>query len=320
MRSKSLPLLAVAAVSVLLASCSGPQEDGDQAGSETIDVTTPVGAEIEMPAEPQAALGFYTTDVDLLVTLGFDLAGAQPIRDTYSSYPEFFPQEELAGVTTFGNFPEYNLEAVVAAEPDFILNGLGYEEGLDGQLQQIAPTYTYNAFDGSDWRDSAERAARDLGRESQWQEWVDAYDARVADIRGRLDEAGIDPVVADIAWYEGQATAQCRGVPCLVFADLGLRMAPLTNADENGVPSGDAVPLSPEQLDRLADIDVVFTAQQQGQPIAIEEDANLRQNPLWAALTFVQDEEIHGFDTEIVFGSPSGQDAFLTLVEQALLG
>lgn len=320
MRSRSLSLLALAATGLLLTSCAGSQATDDQASGETFSVTTPVGAQIEVPAEPQAALGFYTTDVDILITLGFALADTQPIRDTYSSYPDFFPKEELAGVKTFGNFPEYNLEAVLEADPDFILNGLGYEEDLDAQLQKIAPSYTYNAFDGSDWRDSVAQLAQDLDRESQWQAWVDAYDARVSDIRSRLDEAGIDPVVADIAWYEGQATAQCRGVPCLVFADLGLRMAPLTNADENGLPSGNGVPLSAEQLGQLDGIDLVFTAQQQGNPIAIKDDASLQQNALWTALTFVKNDRIYGFDTEMVFGSPSGQDAFLTLVEQALLG
>lgn len=319
MRSHSFPLIALAACGLILTACASPSEGtGGEAAGPTIEITTPVGSEITVPAEPQTALGFYTTDVDILATLGFDLAGTQPIRDDYTAFPDFFPAE-VQGLDTFGNFPEYNLEAVLRAEPDLILNGLGYEEGLDEQLQQIAPTYTYNAFDGSDWRDSVALAAADLGREDQWQEWVGAYEARVADIRARLDEAGIDPVIADLAWYEGQATAQCRGVPCLVFADLGLRIAPLTNAGEDGLPSGEATPLSAEQLSQLEGIDVVFSVQRDGS-VVVEEDTALQQNPLWTNLSFVQGNRIHGYEIETTFGSPSGQDAFLTLVAQALLG
>jgi iron complex transport system substrate-binding protein len=319
MRSPALSLIAVAAAGLLLSSCASPGEDtATPAAAETLDLSTPVGAEIVVPAEPQAALGFYTTDIDILSTLGFDLAGTQPIRNDYTAFPEFFP-DEVKSLETFGNYPEFNLEAVLGAEPDFILNGLGYEEDLDAQLQKIAPTYTYNAFDGSDWRDSVALAAADLGREDQWQDWVEGYDARVADIRARLDEAGIDPVVADLAWYEGQATAQCRGVPCLVFADLGLTIAPQTNAGADGLPSGDATPLSAEQLGQLEGIDQVFSVERDG-AVVIEEDAALQQNPLWTDLSFVQDQQIHGYEIETTFGSPSGQDAFLTLVEQALLG
>ncbi|NKF34073.1 ABC transporter substrate-binding protein, partial [Pseudomonas sp. BGM005] len=84
-------------------------------------------------------------------------------RDDFTAFPDFFPQDELEGLETFGNFPEFNLEAVLEAEPDFILNGLGYEEDLDGKLQKIAPTYAYNAFDGGDWRDVVAQAASDLG-------------------------------------------------------------------------------------------------------------------------------------------------------------
>lgn len=230
-------------------------------------------------------------------------------------------KEELAGISTFPNYPEFNLEAVLDAEPDFILNGLGYEEDLDGQLQAIAPTYTYNAFDGGDWRDVVAQAAQDLGREAQWQEWVDAYEARVADIRARLDEAEIDPVVADIGMWDGQVQASCYGVPCLVFSDLGLQIAPIMNATEDGLPaSDDYASLSPEQVGELAGIDVVFTGANEDGSVALLTDESLQSNALWTDLSFVQNGQIYGYNYEMLYGSPSGQDAFLTVVEEALLG
>ncbi|WP_460796382.1 ABC transporter substrate-binding protein [Microbacterium sp. GXF0217] len=320
MRSKHLPFVALVATGLLLTACAGSTAAGSGT-DETIALTTPAGAEIEMPLEPTAALGFYTTDVDLLITLGYDLAGSQPIRDDFTAFPDFFPQEELAGLDTFGNFPEFNLEAVLEAGPDFILNGLGYEKDLDAQLQKIAPTYTYNAFDGGDWRDVAGQMAVDLGREDQWQAWVDQYEARVADIRDRLEAADVHPVVADIGYYEGQVTTSCYGVPCLVFADLGLEMSPLMNATEEGLPASDEyAQLSPEQVGQLDGIDVVFSGADEDGVLWVEDDEALQQNELWQNLSFIQSGEYYPYNYEMLYGSPSGQDAFLTIVEEALLG
>lgn len=320
MRSTPLALAALAAAAILLTSCAGSSASGS-AGGETVEVTTPTGAEISMPAEPKAALGFYTTDLDILITLGFELAGTQPIRDDFTAFPDFFPQEELEGLETFGNFPEFNLEAVLDAEPDFILSGLGYEKDLDGQLQKIAPTYTYNAFDGGDWRDAVAQTAKDLGREDEWQAWVDQYEARVEDIRARLDAADVHPVVADMGYYEGQVTVSCYGVPCLVFADLGLEMAPLMNATDEGLPaSDDYAELSPEQLGQLEGIDVVFTGANEDGTVWVETDEALTQNALWQSLSFVQEKQYFPYNYEMIYGSPSGQDAFLSVVEKALLG
>ena len=111
--------------------------------------------EVELPTDPQAALGMYTTDVDILITLGYPFAKSQPIRGDsgYTTFPSYFPQAELAGVTPFANYPDFNYEKILAAQPDFILNGLGYDKKTDERLKEIGATYTVNAFDGRNWRE-----------------------------------------------------------------------------------------------------------------------------------------------------------------------
>lgn len=151
----------VTAAALMLAACSGPSQDV-AAAAKTLTVDTEFG-EVALPTEPQAALGFYTTDVDMLITLGFPLAGEQPIRDDWEKFPSFFPQEKLEGITGFHNYPEFNLEKILEVEPDFILNGLGYETDLHDKLTPIAPTYTYNGFDGGDWRDKFMEVAKGPG-------------------------------------------------------------------------------------------------------------------------------------------------------------
>jgi iron complex transport system substrate-binding protein len=319
MRARPLAsLAALGAAALLLTSCASAGTG--TASSATTEVETPAGVTIDMPIDPQAALGFYTTDVDMLIALGIPLAPTQPVRDDFSTFPDFFPQEELAGLDTFGNYPEFNLEKVLEVGPDFILNGLGYEEDLDADLQKIAPTYTYNAFDGADWRDSFAKLAADLGREEQHQAWVDSYEARVAEIRAELDEKGLDPVVADMSFWEGEVGLSTYGVPALVYSDLGLSVSPLMESDEAGLPAGDGTTLSLEQLGDLSGIDVVFApVNEDGSGIIGEEEA-LAQNALWTELGFVKNDRIYGYNYEMSYGSPSGQSAFLEIVAKALLG
>ncbi len=123
------------AAGLVLTSCSSA--DASASNAPTDEIVTPAGTTIEMPDDPQAALGFYTTDVDILTTLGVPLSQSQPIRDEYTAFPEFFDQSKLEGLDAFHNYPEYNFEGVANANPDFILNGLGYGHRPDVYLQRL---------------------------------------------------------------------------------------------------------------------------------------------------------------------------------------
>ncbi len=303
------------ASTALLAACStGGTSGGDEsADSSTVTVEDMTGT-VEIPAEPQAALGMYTTDVDILITLGYPLAGSQPVRDEgYSTFPSFFPQEELEGIETFTNYPEFNYEAILNAQPDFILNGLGYDEEVVAKLPEIAPTFSFNGFDGRDWREIFHETAIALDREDKYQAWTDTYEARVAEVRAELDERGIHPVVGPVDYWDGQVGASCYGLPCLVFADLGLEVTPLATVEGTN--------LSAEQLSQLSDIDVFFsTAAPNEQGTFDDPFAAVADNPLWQALPAVRNGQIYVGDLEMLYGSPSGQMAYLEFVADSLLG
>ncbi len=306
----------IAATAFLLTSCSSPSDVSTS--RDTLTVDTDFG-EVTVPVEPKAALGFYTTDVDMLITLGFPLAKEQPLRDDWSAFPSFFPQDELAGIKGFHNFPEFNLEKVLDVEPDFILNGLGYETDLHDKLTPIAPTYTYNGFDGGDWRDKFDKIASDLGRAKQAEAWRDQYDARVAEVKAQLDENGVAPVVADVTFWGGQVQISCYSISCLVFKDLGLQISPLADGDGDGEPDSTGRALSPEQVGDLRDIDLIVTTVNQDGSDLITNNEAVTSNPLWASLPFVMNERIYPYNLEMAYGSPSGQDALLEVIGQALL-
>ncbi|MEU6250282.1 ABC transporter substrate-binding protein [Glycomyces sp. NPDC047010] len=288
-------------------------------GTGTQTVASGFG-DVDLPVAPEAALGMYTTDVDILVWLRYPLAASQPIRGDagYTTFPCFFPQEALADVATFANYPEYDYESVLLAEPDFILNGLGYDPDVVSRLPEIAPTYSVDAFDGRPWMEHFEETAAALGRTQYFEEWKTLYDERIAEVRAKLDDpAGI--TVAPVGYWEDQFQTGCyAGVECQVFEDLGLTVAPTSLANDR---EGEA--LSGETIGKMDGIDYAFMIRNTGE----EGDAQFQQllddaaqNPLWADLDFVPGDGIVGYEMEMTFGSPSGQLAFLSVVEQALLG
>jgi iron complex transport system substrate-binding protein len=314
----SAAVAALASAALLLSGCAstGASATTDAIAngkSETRTVTSEV-KEVNIPAEPKKALGMYTTDLDMLITLGIPLASQQPIRDSgYSGFPYFFDQDALKGITPFTNYPEFNFEAILKAQPDVILNGLGYEKELDGKLSDIAPTYTFNGFDGSDWRTKFKTVAEAFGKTEQYQAWMDKYQAKVDDVKKRLAEAGkSNMVIGPVDYYEDQVSVSCYGTPCLVIKDLGLKVSPLAD--------GEGVKLSPEQLEQLNGIDAIITTE-----VPEKDGANpdafapLANNKLWTSLPFVAYKQIYTYDLEMIYGSPSGQYALLEKFEKALL-
>lgn len=316
-------LATAAVVALLLSACSTTSDASTSSGtatdgspSATSGATRTVDSEfgeVTLPTDPQAALGMYTTDLDMLITLGVPLAQSQPIRDNgYSTFPSFFDQEALEGITPFTNFPEFSYESILAAQPDLVVNGLGYDESIGERLSEIAPTYSFNGFDGSDWRVKFEALAEALGRTAEHDAWTEKYQAKVDDIRARLDAAGIDPVVGSVGVNDDQVTVSCYGTPCLVFDDLGLDITPLSD--------GEGASLSFEEVGQLEGIDAVFTSMPPETDGSFGDSFEaLAGNAVWQQLPFVTEDRIFTSDLEMIYGSPSGQYAFLEEVEKALL-
>jgi iron complex transport system substrate-binding protein len=283
----------------------------------TRTVTSPFG-EVTLPTAPGKAFGMYTTDVDILVWLGYPLATTQPIRgdNGYTSLPCFFPNAQLSGITYFANYPEFNYEQILLAEPDFILNGLGYDAAVNERLPQIAPTYSVDAFDGRSWRDHFKETAEALVRPERYQLWVDTYEARLAEVKEEI-KANADAVVAPFGYWNGVFASGCYvGVECSVFRDLGLTIFEGSMAND-----GSGVELSPEEVGQFAPIDFAFTGIGVGDDgVKAHEElmAEAAKNPVWTELGFVKDGHVVTYDLEIAFGSPSGQLAFLEVVAKAL--
>lgn len=310
-----------ASATLLFAGCGAAAPSDTPASSPAGEatartITDPTGREVTIPADPQAVLGFYTTDIDILVTLGFTaLAPSQPVRIGYDTWPSYFPAEPLAGVEPFANYPEFNYEAVLAAGPDFILNGLAYDESTAERLPGIAPTLSYNGFDGQDWRVHFKANAELLGRTAQWQAWTDTYDAQVAETKEQLaaSQAG-DWTVVDVGYWSEAVQVGGSGVPLSALTDLELTLHPLM--------TNETTVLAAEKVGELADADVAFMAVGAGETGRANYEATMKAldaSPIWRDLPFVRNNRIFTYELEMTFGSPNGQSAFVDAVTTTLL-
>lgn len=315
-------MLAAASLLTACGAAAGSGAESGTAGASTaadLNITDPGGHAVKVPGDVKAALGFYTTDVDILMTLGIPLAKDQPIRGDsgYTTFPAFFPQEPLKDVTPFANFPEFNYEKVLDAEPDFILNGLGYDTKVHDKLAAIAPTYTVDAFDGKFWGDHFKKTAADLGRTDRYQAWEKSYKEQAAVAKKEIDAAGNgDLTVAAFGFYEGKGNVACySGVQCDVFKTMGLKVTPLADDEK--------LTISPEQLDKLKDVDAIWMSigvGETGKKEFNETIATLERSPLWKDLKFVKNKRIYTFEMEMTYGSPSGTTAFVEQVRKDLTG
>ena len=316
---KALATTTVALTALALAACGStdPVPEESSGKSKTVTIASQFG-KVKVPTEPKKALGMYTTDVDILITLGIPLAKEQPIRgDGWTDFPAFFPQEELEGVKPFANYPDYNYERILGAQPDFILNGLGYDKKTVKKLPEIAPTYSVDAFDGRNWLVHFKETATALDRMDKYDAWMKKYEARVAEVKEAIGDDAKDIVVAPMDYYEGKVTSSCyAGVECKAFRDLGLKV--FAPAETKG---GEGISLSNEQVGRMSEVDYAFqisTPGKKGEAAHAKTQKDLAKNRLWARLAFVKNDQVIPYDMEMTYGSPSGQMAFLDVVEQAL--
>ncbi|MEE2059052.1 ABC transporter substrate-binding protein [Rhodococcus artemisiae] len=302
---RSVAGVAAMATAFAVGACGSDSESD----SGTRSVESPNGT-VEIPTDPQAALGMYTTDVDVLLTLGFPLAKLQPIRAEYDSLPSYLPSDAIEGVQTFANFPEFDYETLATADPDFILNSLAYEPDTLTTLPEIAPTYSYNGFDGTPWREHFEQTARDLDRTEQYDAWTKTYEDRIAEVKEAIGSRADGLTVAPASFFDGQVYLACQAI-CSVYDDLGIDVYEGARSND-----GKGVTISVEELSQLSDVDVLVTTK------GADSDENsltpLEGNPLYMNLPAVQNGQVFAFQRDLIFGSPSGQLALLDQVEQDL--
>lgn len=303
---RSRRLLAATAVVASLAlvgtACAASDTDADDTTAEesaTRTVTTDYG-DVEVPADPQKivvlnyALAGYLYDLDqpVTATIPEDADGEGEFSELWGEAPE-----EDGTVFLPWSVDGFDLEAILAEEPDLIVGGgIGFPlfqaEQVYDELSDIAPTVLVGA-DLDTWQKQFSFLAEDVfDQADEYDGFVAAYEERVAEVKD-----AITPPAAPAAYvaYTGDGTAyalvESVGLP-KELAEVGIEPAPIFADGDFEVygGGGDMFELSTEQAGQTLTQPTLFILGFNGDFMDAE---TLAQNPVYAALPAFQNDSVY---------------------------
>lgn len=158
--------------------------------------TDGLGREITLETTPQRIVSLAPSNTEILFAIG---AGSQVVgRDEFSDYPAEAASIESIG----GSFGEYNVEAIVALEPDLVLAAEINTPELVKQLEDLGLTVFYlkNPITLEEMYVSLDIVGQLSGHDVT--ELIDSLEARVAAVDEKIAPISARPTV----FYEIDAT------------------------------------------------------------------------------------------------------------------
>jgi len=132
----SSPTEAPAPVATEISATEAPATEAP-AATDGLTFTDDMGREITLTGTPERIVSLAPSTTEILFAIG---AGAQVVgRDEFSDYPE----EAKALPSIGGSFGEYNVEAIVALEPDLVIAAEINTPELVKQLEDLGVTVYY---------------------------------------------------------------------------------------------------------------------------------------------------------------------------------
>ncbi|PWD52598.1 iron-siderophore ABC transporter substrate-binding protein [Serinibacter arcticus] len=298
-----------AALALTLAGCSGggdseptasetsasTEESASTDGAYPVTIDGALGSvTIEEKPERVVALGWGT---DIAYSLGTVPVGveAQPWGGDADGYTPWFREALEAGgdelPATIANTGEYDVDAIIALEPDLILapnSGLTQE-----QYDQLSDFTNVVAYPEGPWLtpvdEQIEITAQALGVPEQAQELIDATDAVVA------DAAAANPDLANYTFTYVYLGAEAGTLDIYPQGDgrvdlltgLGLQPDPVW-ADYAPTETSFVMSLGLENADQLASSDIIVTWFNDE-----TEQATATSQPLWQSIPAVQNDAVY---------------------------
>lgn len=295
-RTRSLALIAGLATSgLLLAGCAGTPAEGsgtaDAAdGAFPVTIESALGdAVIESAPQRVVTIGWGTADT--AIALGTTPVGVEAASwggDADLQFPWVADAVEAAGdelPEVFNVYPEVDIEAILALEPDLVLapqSGLSAEDFAT--LSEIAPTVAYPGDPwATAWDDQIEIIGKALGKSAEATGLIEDITTTLA------DAAAANPEFADLSYayvyaaVPGELSFYVAGDARVdVISGLGLTLDE-TVAQTPVTPGTFTSVVGLEQADLLDDVDVLFTW--------FNDEANqaeIEAQPLFAQIPAVQ--------------------------------
>ncbi|WP_281860405.1 iron-siderophore ABC transporter substrate-binding protein [Salana multivorans] len=242
----------------------GPEEteigaEGPAAGVPGVADGTPVRVvedvrhdPVVVPAEPLRVVTLSEPTLDGALALGVTPVGSVNGRGQ-STMPNYL-LDRAEGIPAVGTVAQFNFEAIAALKPDLILT---YASGGNNPesiaiMEKIAPVY-FVGYAGAEWRTTFRNVANALNRSDEAERVLGDFDTLVADVGGRLREAGYDDKTFSIVrWQGSNASLILKELPPgMALDELGLARPPAQDREGRGHSE-------PISLENLADADADY--------------------------------------------------------------
>lgn len=282
-------LIGLVALSLVLG-VSGPLVVRAQDGGEPREITDALGRTVTLDAPPTAIAPLSASIAELMFALGVEPVGVT----------EGIELEPAQGLPTFGTGYQLDLEALAALEPDLILANAQLQEQQLDQLEAIAPTIYVLTMTAAD----VPANVRLIGQAT----WRDV----TANYLAKAYEDFLDLVTTSASTREGPSILILVGILALpnfgksetYLGDMAARLGATNIADgnEDAGPFPGYAQLSVEAvLD--ADPDIILTITR-GAPGAMPLPEAMSKDPVWSALTAVQEGRVYELDNRLYLESP----------------
>lgn len=326
-------LLLFVSILLVLAGCSGNNSNSPAQGSNTNtspaaneepanqaqpdaepsgprELTDPLGHTVAIPAHPERILASYLEDY--LAALDVTPVAQWSVGNSPMDYLEsYFKDVPLIA-------HDLPFEAVTSFTPDLIIIG---DESLIADnkydsYNKIAPTYALGSEINADWRKSFAEIGKILGKEAEVQASLEAYDAKAAEAKAKIEAAG-SPSAAAI-WLVGGTfwmVVDDQSSGAVMYQDLGLKVPSLVTKISEGEGSIWRS-LSLEAMTEL-DSDHIFL---------INSDAatgsEALKDPIWTSLPAVVNGNVHEFDADLtswLYTGPIANNMIVDAVVDSIL-
>lgn len=275
-RTRRLALaVALTTSALILAGCaSGPTTDtangNDDASASSaafpVTIESSLG-EAVIESAPQRIVTIGWASADTAIALGTTPVGVEAATwggNADLQFPWVAEAVEAAGdelPAVFNVYPEVDIEAILALEPDLVLAPQSGITAADfATLSEIAPTVAYpGAPWATAWDDQIDIIGKALGKSAEASALIDDIDTQLA------DAAAANPEFADLSYAYVYAAApgelafyQAGDARVDVISALGLTLDP--TVAETPVTEGTfTAVVGLEQADLLDNVDVLFT-------------------------------------------------------------
>lgn len=252
------------------------------------DIPTANGV-VQVEGTPQRVVTLSENALDTALALGIRPVGTVATRgsNTVSEYL----QEQAGKPSIVGTAREYNLEAILALQPDLILASQALSDDIYAKLHRLAPTIVPAAGPTDDWRLTVSTYAHALGREDEIEQAYKELDARIINLRELLGE---HRTVSIVRWMpQGPMVMSNKVFTGQLLHTLGFKTPPLASA-QGERPHSDV--LSLENLGNI-DADWIFlsTLNKEG----AETLAAARKQPAFTRLDAVQKDHASTVDGQV---------------------